>query len=226
MANVRVFNADLTGIVPNIYGPLLRAAGVSGRAETRVSRIIREALRQALTDTVRRAFLDGAPVRTGRARRVMLNGVRAFGTNFGGLRGHIIGPNYMKAHEDGATIRPTRARALAIPLPAAQRADGSPKLPGPRSWRNILKTFLYKSKKTGNMYIAYKNNSGSLTLLYVLVDSATLSKHSGFLARAWETQKPDIVEAMGRAMLFEFGQVDLLGLTGVTYRGRGAARRR
>lgn len=221
--NVRVFEADLSDIVPRALGPMLRAKGISGRAESRVAVQIRNALRAALTGTVQRAYLDGsAPKsRTGAGRRALLSGTRAFGRTFGTIRGHIIGPNYMKAHEEGATITPKNARALAIPLPAAQRPDGTPKLPGPRSWQNVVKTFIYKSKKTGNAYIAYKNTGGTLTLLYVLVDSATLSQYSGYLAKAWETQKPDIIEAMGRAMLLEFGRVSLLDLARVTYRGRG-----
>lgn len=229
MRNVRVFTADLSDVLPPIYGPLLRAKGISGRAETRVTRRVREELRSVLTATVQLAFADGSPIRTGRARRTMLNGVRAFGQNFRNLRGYIIGPEYIAAHEEGATITPKNAKALAIPLEPALRPDGSPKLPGPRSWSNSLKTFIYKSKRTGNAYIAYKNSSGRLTLLYVLVDSVTLKKHSGFLSKAWETQKPDLIEAIGLALLFEFGQVDLLALARVTTSGRksgGTGRRR
>lgn len=219
--NVRVFEADLSGVVPGIYAPLLGARGVSGRAQGRIARTVREAIRKALLDTVIDAYRDGsAPYRTGNARNVMRYGVRAFGQTFTGLRGHIIGPDYIAAHENGATILPKKAKALAIPLPAAQRPDGSPKLPGPRSWRNIRRTFIYKSRKTGKAYIAFKGASGRLTLLYVLVDSVTLSKYSGFLARSWERQIPDIVEALGNALFFEMSQVDLLSLARVTYKGR------
>lgn len=221
MSSTRVFEADLSGVVSAIYSPLLKAKGLSGRGETRVARQVRGAIRQALLETVIRAYRDGsAPYRTGRSRRALLGGVRAFGVSFATLRGHLVGPAYIRAHEEGATITPKRARALAVPLPPALRADGTPKLPGPRSWSNTQRTFIYKSKKTGNAYIAYKNAGGTLTLLYVLVDSVTLSKHAGFLSRSWEIEKFQIIEALGRAILFEMSQVDLLSLARVTHRGR------
>lgn len=221
MANTRVFEADLSGVVSSVYGPLLKAKGISGRGQSRVARSMRAAIKQALLGTVIRAYRDGsAPYRTGRSRRALLGGVRAFGTSFASLRGHLIGPEYIAAHEEGATIYPKRSRALAIPLPPALRPDGTPKLPGPRSWSNTQKTFIYKSKKTGQAYIAYKAASGRLTLLYALVDSVTLSKHKGFLSRSWDREKPQLIEALGNAILFEMGQVDLLSLARVTYRGR------
>jgi hypothetical protein len=157
----------------------------------------------------------------------MLRGVRAFGSRIGNVRGYILGPSYIKAHEEGATITPQNARALAIPLPAAQRPDGSPKLPGPRSWQNIQKTFIYKSKRTGNGYIAYKNGD-SLVLLYVLVDQVTLSRYKGFLSSSFDLRKPDVIEAFGQAMLFEMSLVDLGSIAGLSrkYSRGGTGRRR
>lgn len=219
--NVRVFELDPSDLMLHVYKPLLKAKGLSGRGETRVSRKIREAIRDVLRDTVKDAFRDGsAPYRTGRGQRAMLGGIRAFGTTFGTLRGHIIGPGYMAAHEQGATIRPRKAKALAIPLPAALRPDGTPKLPGPRSWKNVVNSFIFKSKKTGRAYIAYKNADGKLTLLYSLVEEAQLSKYKGFISRSWEKQKPELLAAIGQAMFYEMGQVDLLSLARVTYKGR------
>ena len=222
MADKRVFGVDLGDVVTGIYAPLLKAQGISGRGNIRVARVVRNAVRQALTDTIIRAYRDGAaPIRTGRTRLKLLGGVRAVGSNLLTLRGWIVGPSYVEAHETGATITPKRARALTIPLEPALRPDGTPKLPSANSWRNIVGTFIYKSKKTGQAYIAYKNSSGNLTLLYVLVDSATLSKYKGFISRAWELEKPAIMAALGRAMIFEMSTVDLLSLSRVTYRGRG-----
>lgn len=160
------------------------------------------------------------PYRTGRGYRQMLGGVRVFGTSFNNLRGYIVGPSYMRAHEEGATIVPVRAKALTIPLPPALKADGTPKLPGPRSWQNVLDTFIYRSKKTGRAYIAYRNRTGGLTLLYVLVSEVQLRTHKGWLSRAFNKQKPALMEAVGQAMLFEMSSVDLLDLARVTYRGR------
>lgn len=222
MANVRVFEADLGVVSASIYAPLLAAKGISGRANGRIARAVRIELQKVLREMLVRSYIDGsAPSRTGRSRNIMLNGVRAFGSSVGTLRGHIIGPDYIRAHNEGALITPKSARALTIPLPAAQRPDGSPKLPGPRSWSNIARTFIYKSKNTGQAYIAYKNQAGGLTLLYLLVDSAQLSKYSGYLDKQWDISKPNIMAAFGRAMLFEMSRVDLLSMARVTYRGRG-----
>lgn len=221
MANVRVFEADLSDVAGPIYTPLLRAKGIGRSAEVRIARKLRIALKDALQDMITKSYIDGsAPFRTGRSRQIMSRGVRAFGTSLNGLRGYIIGPDYIRAHNEGAAITPVRASALTIPLPAAQRPDGSPKLPGPRSWSNVLPTFIYKSKRTGQAYIAYKNKEGTLTLLYLLVDEVQLRKYKGFLDRAWDFQKPDIMAAFGRAMLFEMSKVNLLRLARVTTGGR------
>lgn len=225
--NVHVLDLDIGPLAASVYGPLLRSRGISGRAQTRIARKLRVAIKQVLTETLQRAYLDGsAPNRTGRSKRIMMNGVRAFGTSFASLRGYIVGPAYIAAHENGATILPKRARQLTIPLPPALRADGSPKLPSPNSWRNVLNTFIYKSKKTGNAYIAYKNTNDDLVLLYVFVDSAQLSKYTGFLSNSFDKSKPDLLAALGSALLFEMSQVDLLSLARITYRGRSSSRRR
>jgi hypothetical protein len=150
----------------------------------------------------------------------MLAGIRAFGQRFGNLRGHIMGPSYIAAHENGATILPSNAHALAIPLPAALRADGTPKLPGPRSWKNVG-SFIYKSKKTGKLYIAYRSAGGSLVLLYVLVDSVTLSKHTGFISKAWNRNKMGMFAQFGQIMMSEISRIDLGPIARVTTKGKG-----
>lgn len=222
MANVRVFDVDLSDVTGRILSPLAAAQGLSGRARGRISEKVRDELRIVLREMLVRAYLDGsAPNRTGRSRSIMLRGIRTFGGRGTQVRGHIIGPDFIRAHNEGATITPKRAKALAIPLPPAQRPDGTPKLPGPRSWSNIVKTFIFKSKKTGQAYIAYKNMGGSLVLLYMLVDKVVLKKHSGFLDRQWDISKPSIMEVLGQAMLVEFARVDLLRLARVTTGGRG-----
>lgn len=221
MANARIIDANLSDELAAAYKPLLAAKGISGRAQTRVARITREAIRQALTDAITLAYADGAaPYRTGRGKARLYQGVRAFGSNLASLRGYIVGPEYLKAHEDGSTITPKNAKKLAIPLQPALRGDGTPKLPGPRSWRNVQRTFIYKSRRTGQSYIAYKNLNDSLTLLYVLVDSATLSKYKGFLSSAFDVTKFQVLEALGQAMLFEMSRVDLGSLARVTTSGR------
>jgi hypothetical protein len=219
MANVKVFEADLGKVVSSINGPLSRAQGLSGRAIGRINTRVRTELRNVLHQMLIRAYADGsAPSRSGKSKRIMLNGIRTFGSRSSGIRGHIIGPDYIAAHNEGATITPKKAKALAIPIGAALRPDGTPKLNGPRSWQNIVKTFIFKSRKTGQGYIAYRNGAGGVTLLYVLVDQAVLRQHSGFLDRAWNLNKFSVMQEFGEAVQFEFAQVNLRDLARVTSR--------
>lgn len=205
MRNVRVFEVNLRGTLAGIFAK----SSLSRKSETRIARRMRQELKEVLRKTVIDARRDGgAPMRTGRSFAIMRNGVRSFGTSFNTLRGHIIGPGYIKAHEEGATIRPKNAKALAIPLPAALRPDGTPKLPGPRSWQNVAKTFIYKSKKTGRAYIAYKGASGRLTLLYVFVEEAHIRERR-FLRKAWSRNKGDLMQTFGRLLMAEMASVDL-----------------
>lgn len=215
----RVFEVDVSSEAGRAFRPLLGAKGVSGRAQTRVARRLRPALKKALTDMVEDVAALGFR-RSGTAIRIMRSGIRVFGTSFQALRGHIIGPTYVRAHEDGSVIKPKNAEALAIPLPAALRPDGTPKLPRPRMWQNTLNTFIYKSKRNGRGYIAYRGSSGRLVLLYALVEEVELSKHKGFLTRAWERRQGDLLEAFGRIMLDEFDEVNILGLARIRTKGR------
>ena len=165
MRNVRVFEAEPGRVASIIYGPVRGADGMSKAAEQRVARKVREGLKRLLTEVAKDAIEDMG-TRSGNARNVMLfGGVRAFGTTLGSLRGHIVGPGYIKAQEEGATITPKQAAGLAIPFGAALRPDGTPKLPGPRSWQNIENTFWFKSRKTGKVYLVYKNMNGGITFL-------------------------------------------------------------
>jgi hypothetical protein len=180
---------------------------------------MREAIRRELQNAV---FESRFPVRTGRGRNIALNGARAFGSSFNSLRGHIVAPGYIKMLEEGGDILPERSEWLAIPFGYALRPDGTPKLPSPRSWQNIRKTFIYKSKKTGGLYIAYKDGD-SLQVLYVLVEMVEV-KGRGFLAKAWARRQSALARSFGQTMLSEISRVDLLKLSRVTYKGRGNTR--
>ena len=223
MRNVRVFEVDLGGFIANVFGSLRRAA-FSGRAEARMAVRMREELQSILTRVISDAIADGSfPFRTGRSAAKLYSGVRVYGTAFNNLKGHIIGPNYILRLEEGGTIYPVESEMLAIPLFSALRPDGTPKLPGPRSWGNIRKTFVYKSKKTGRAYIAYKGADKRLVILYVLVEEVEI-KARRFLRKSWERLKPELMAAFGQIMLAEISRVDLLSLSRVTYKGRRTGR--
>lgn len=178
-----------------VFGSLTKNP-LTRRVEASMTRSMREALLAAFVDVIHDARRDGSmPMRTGAAYRKLLIGGRAFGTTFASLRGHIIGPDYIVAHQRGTLITPNEAPQLAIPMPAALRPDGTPKLPGPRSWR-IHGSFVYFSKRTQRGYIA-RNVQGRLELLYAFVDEAQLKKHKGFIDQPWARQLPKLFNAFG-----------------------------
>jgi hypothetical protein len=183
-------------------------AGLSGRAEDRIAKKTREEMRDVYLRTINDAFMDGG-VRSGNARNIMRAGVRVFGSrNITNLRGYVLGPSYIAKQNEGGVITPKNSKKLAIPLDAALRPDGTPKLPGPRSWSNIRNTFIYKSKKNGRAYIAYNNGPGGrLVLLYALVDRVELSKNKGFLDRPFSIYAPQIADAFADAFLLELSRV-------------------
>lgn len=216
VGNIRVFEAELGRVTSRAFSALNRAQGFSGRAETRMAVRMREVLRTALERTVD----DNFPVRTGRTKKMAQAGIRVFGTSFNSLRGHVIAPAYVKLLEEGGEIEPVNGEFLAIPFGDALRPDGTPKLPGPLSWKNVVNTFFYKSKKTGGLYIAYKNASGTLTVLYTLVELAEFKPPRRFLAKGWDRQKSELIQGFGQIMMDEITRVDLMRLARVTYKGR------
>jgi len=115
------------------------------------------------------------PKRSGRSAASLATSARVRGrTSLSTITGYFLVSAGIAANEYGASITPKNASKLAVPMPAALRADGSPKRIGPRSWSS-LGTFIYKSKRTGGEYIAYKQRAtGKLIVLYTLVDSVSL----------------------------------------------------
>lgn len=203
---VRLLEID-TAILGRSISAAINASGISKRAEGRIADATKDAMRKAYVKMLLDAFADGG-VRTGNARNIMRASIRVFGSrNISNIRGYVLGPSYIQAQNDGAKILPKKSKALAIPLDAALRPDGSPKLPGPRSWANIRRTFIYKSKRNNRAYIAYNNGpDGRLVLLYALVDSVQLSSNKGFLDRAFATHVPDVANAFAEAFVIELAR--------------------
>jgi hypothetical protein len=113
------------------------------------------------------------PRRSGRSAAELPGSVRVrVGSTLESIQGYFLVNAPIAGLEYGPTVTPKNARKIAIPLPEALRADGTPKRIGPNSWRP-LGTFVYTSKRTGQMYIAY-NRKGVLHFLYLLVDRAKL----------------------------------------------------
>lgn len=102
-------------------------------------------------------------------------------------------------HENGATITPKRAKYLTIPLPAALNANGTPKLPNARAWKD---TFIIKSKK-GNLLIVQKSGRNGITPLYVLKKSVTIPKRLAF-KEAFEAGRDLVADEIAKQVIREF----------------------
>ena len=79
------------------------------------------------------------------------------------VRGQIGAKFPLSVHERGATIRPTRAQYLTIPLPAALDSSGIPRRRRARDWDN---TFVARSRR-GNLLIFQKRGE-EIVPLYLL----------------------------------------------------------
>jgi hypothetical protein len=218
MANVKVFEPNLGNTIARAVIP----AGLSKAAETRILRAVRVELKALLTDVAVSAFgAGGFGISSGKALKIMQRGVRVYGTTFVGLQGYILGPYYVRRMEEGGIITPKNAQYLAIPMPAALRPDGSSKLPGPRSWQNIKKTFVWKNKEN-KLFIVYKNPKTAqypFTFLYHLADEAIVKRNPA-LSRAWNNRKGRLIRTVGRAMHVEFSKDDLLSRARITHKGK------
>lgn len=197
------FGREATALFGSISkNPLTR------KLEATMARLMRIAIQDAFRDAVVEARQRGLlPIRTGKGYQKMLRGGRAYGTRFSNLRGHLLAPEYMVAQNEGSTIKPRNAKKLAVPLPDALKGDGSPKLPGPRSWI-IHGSFIYKSK-TGKSFIARKDSQGSIVLLYILLDVVQLRKNTGFMDKAWATQLPALYSRFGQIFVQAISSIDV-----------------
>lgn len=192
------------------YGGL-GANPISKRIEAQAARLMRAALLVALRNAmIEAAGTRDAPRRTGYGLRESATGARAFGQNFASLRGHIVAPGRMVAHERGTTIYP-EGEYLAVPIYDGLRADGSPKLRNPNQWR-AYGSFVIKGKKTGRLFIVRKDptSPNRLLWLYVLVESVDLKKHKGWATRAWSKQLP-LLRAQWDGIVASFMTVDMVG---------------
>jgi hypothetical protein len=79
---------------------------------------------------------------------------------------------------------------MAIPLPAALNANGTPKRPGPRSWSN---TFVRESRK-GNVII-FQRKGRKIVPLYLLRRKVRIPRRLG-LRYTFRTTNRDFVDRM------------------------------
>jgi hypothetical protein len=164
-------------------------------------------MEDVVTDTLNTTQLTH---KTGSLAKSLYQGIKVRGTSLSNLEGIYRGEHYARIHEYGGTIRPTNAEVLTLPLPAALRPDGTPKLKGPRSWKRFG-TFSYTSKKNGQGYLAYKNKSGKLVLLYIYVDLVRIKPKLG-LRKMHTASLGGLLNVWGEIIVNEMVNLDLMAI--------------
>jgi hypothetical protein len=147
----------------------LRALALGEHIEQEITPRIGLAFRTWLSRVARSVAYDW-PKKSGRSAIHLASASRVrFGSRLDTIHGYFLVPTPIAANEYGTGRRsPVSARALAIPILDGLFANGQPKRLGPNSWRS-LGTFIYRSPRTGNRYIAYRAG-GELKIVYLLVD--------------------------------------------------------
>lgn len=129
--------------------------------------------------------------RSGRMEASLKRGIQVTGRTPVSLRAILHGVDYTLMHEYDTILEPRNSEMIAIPLKAACRADGTPKLVGgPTLWEGYKNTFVISGNKAARAgrvqrpseinphdtddicYIAYRDNSRGhehLVYLYKLV---------------------------------------------------------
>lgn len=151
---------------------------------------------KAWLEKVARSVAVDWPQRSGKsaAEIAISSRVRGYAT-LDAIRGYFLVSPMISFNEYGtAERRPVTAGALAIPILDGLFPDGTPKRLGPNSWR-YLKTFIYKSRRTGNVYIAYRAGT-SLKILYLLVNRAKGLKELRKFRKTYDKNLPELYSAI------------------------------
>jgi hypothetical protein len=143
--------------------------------------------------------------RSGALMSAITGSVRTTGDTLNTVRGEIGTPGipYGAIQEYGGKIVPKTAKYLAIPLPAALNANGTPMRKGPREWPN---TFCAMSRN-GNLII-FQRRGTNVVPLYVLKTSVIIPPRLGmrktldvgipyFVERAMDAMVKDIIAKVG-----------------------------
>lgn len=165
MANFEIVRAT----IPQSGITRLRSLKYGPQIEQQIAPQISAAFKRWLENVARGVARDW-PKKSGKSSSAIYASARVRGyARLDSITGYFLVPQTVMANEYGTKARkPRQARMMAIPILDGLFPDGTPKRLGPNSWRH-LNTFVYKSRRTGNVYIAYKAN-GQLKILYLLVD--------------------------------------------------------
>lgn len=122
--------------------------------------------------------------RSGKGLQSIKDSIKVSLDGEGGVTGSIS-TGKMTVHETGATITPTRAQYLTVPLTPALNSRGLPLRASAREWDN---TFIATSKR-GNLIIFQKGPGRSITPLYLLKKSVTIRPRLG-MSQMFEDMVP------------------------------------
>lgn len=150
--------------------------------------VMRRELLQILNDAVVASlnyFYENR--KRGKMAHSLRSGIQVKGSTFTSLTAIVHGVDYTIIHEGNIKLAP-KNKFLAIPLPSACRADGTPILSGPKAWEHVKKTFRVKGEEAFNTYnrnvavtdinphlpseveyVVYKDENNQLVYLYKLV---------------------------------------------------------
>ncbi|MET4190690.1 MULTISPECIES: hypothetical protein [unclassified Bradyrhizobium] len=191
MANLRIVNARVDPLALS----RLRALKFGREIEALVTPDMVAYFKQWLKEIAIGVAQDW-PRKTGRSATMLPASSRTTGNSLDSLRGYFLVSQEIAVNEYGSNppaIFPKKAKKLAIPILDGCFPDGQPKRKGPLSWKS-LGSFVYKSKKNNNVYIAYKSKTdGKLKLLYLLVDAVKL-KEQRIIRNAYDRRLPELME--------------------------------
>lgn len=140
------------------------------------------------------------PRRSGRSAQAIPSSPRIVESQyFDKIEGYFFVNPEVAANEYGALIKPRNAKMLAVPILHGLYPDGRPKRLGPNSWRS-MNTFVYKSKRTGKAYIAYRSKTEGLKILYVLVDQVKVPEMRRFRS-TYDRRLPELIMAFSYIMM-------------------------
>ena len=103
------------------------------------------------------------------------------------------GPPYGRIQELGGTVRPVRAKMLTIPLDAAKKPAGSAKIPSPLRTHAPDKFFLWKSPRTGKLFLRDRITG---VPWYILVRQSTIPARP-YLRPAAEAAGERLIKTLG-----------------------------
>ncbi|QIG76982.1 putative morphogenesis protein [Rhizobium phage RHph_Y1_11] len=111
--------------------------------------------------------------RSGKGIEAIRKGVRVTGGQLDTLRARLQIPTPLAYHEYGYS-KDGNGKMLTIPLPAALNANGTPKKPNARAWRDTFVT----TSKAGNLII-FQRKGRQIVPLYVLKETVKVPARLG-----------------------------------------------